>query len=308
MGQKPATDDMPAWPDDEATGKNRQPAGAAAQQPAAVAGTVADAAAGGATAAAGHSPALPDAQQAEQALLLRLKAYEGPLDLLLELARKQKVDLTEISVLELAEQYIAVIEAAKRLHLELAAAWLVMAAWLAWLKSRLLLPAPPEEEEEAPDAEEMAQRLAFRLARLQAMREAGKALLQRPRLGVDVFARGAPEPVLVQDSPTYDHDLTDLLKAYAGIVRRKVAKRRYHIDPQPVWTIHEVREALEQTIGDLVEWAPLDEILANSLPDDGMRRSALASGFAASLELAREGRLELRQEASFAPLYARRRA
>ena len=274
-----------AWPDDAA-----RPATAPGQAPA--------------DAPANASPGVPGA---EQALVLRLKSFEGPLDLLLELARKQKVDLSEISVLELAEQYIAVIEAAKRLHLELAAAWLVMAAWLAWLKSRLLLPTPPETEEDEPDAEEMAQRLAFRLARLQAMREAGRQLMQRPRLGVDVFARGAPEPVVVHEQAQYRDNIVDLLSAYAGIVRRKAAKRRYHIDPQPVWTIHEVREALEQCIGTLAEWAPLDEILASSLPDDGMRRSALASGFAASLELAREGRLELRQEAAFAPLLARAR-
>ncbi len=252
---------------------------------------------------------LPDdavAARPEQALVLRLKTFEGPLDLLLELARKQKVDLSEISVLELAEQYIAVINAAKRLHLELAAAWLVMAAWLAWLKSRLLLPAPPQDEEE-PDAEEMALQLAFRLKRLQAMREAGQLLMQRPRLGLDVFARGAPEPVVVHEEPQYLDNVVDLLSAYASIVRRKATKRRYHIDPQPVWTIHEVREVLERLVGTLAEWAPLDEILAGSLPDDGMRRSALASGFAASLELAREGRLELRQEAAFEPLYARGR-
>ena len=248
----------------------------------------------------------PTLAQSRSALMLKLSAYEGPLDLLLDLARRQKVDLAEISVLELAEQYLAVINAARRLRLELAAAWLVMAAWLAWLKSRLLLPSPPEEEE-APDPEEMAAQLAFRLKRLEDMREAGQRLMRRARLGVDVFARGAPEPVVVHEQPRYLDTLPDLLFAYAGIVKRKVARRHYHIEPQPVWTIHEVREVLEEMIGALAEWAPLNDILARSLPDDGMRRSALASGFAASLELAREGRLDLRQEAPFAPLYARRR-
>ena len=239
-----------------------------------------------------------------EAFICRLKTYEGPLDLLLDLARRQKVDLAEISVTELAEQYIAVINRARRMKLELAAAWLVMAAWLAWLKSRLLLPAPPEEDD-APDPEEMALKLAFRLKRLEAMREAGKQLMLRPRLGLDVHARGMPEPVIVREETEYEDRIVDLLSAYAGIVRRKAAKRRYHIDPQPVWTIHEVREVLETLVGGLAEWCPLDEILARSLPDDGMRRSALASGFAASLELAREGRMELRQDAPFAPLYAR---
>ena len=240
-----------------------------------------------------------------EAFICKLKSYEGPLDLLLDLARRQKVDLAEISVTELAEQYIAVINRARRLKLELAAAWLVMAAWLAWLKSRLLLPTPPEEEE-APDPEEMALKLAFRLKRLEAMREAGKLLMQRPRLGVDVHARGMPEPVVVTAETEYEDRIVDLLSAYASIVRRKAAQRHYHVSPQPVWTIHEVREALETMIGELVDWCPLDEILARSLPDDGMRRSALASGFAASLELAREGRIELMQDAPFAPLYARR--
>ncbi len=243
-----------------------------------------------------------------EAFILKLKSYEGPLDLLLDLARKQKVDLSEISVTELAEQYIAVINRARRLKLELAAAWLVMAAWLAWLKSRLLLPSPPEEDDAAPDPEEMALKLAFRLKRLEAMREAGKLLMLRPRLGVDVHARGMPEPVVVVEETEYEDKVVDLLSAYANIVKRKVAQRRYHINPQPVWTIHEVREALETMIGELAEWCPLDEILARSLPDDGMRRSALASGFAASLELAREGRIELMQDAPFAPLYARRAA
>ena len=242
-----------------------------------------------------------------EAFICKLKSYEGPLDLLLDLARRQKVDLADISVTELAEQYIAVINRARRLKLELAAAWLVMAAWLAWLKSRLLLPTPPAEED-APDPEEMALKLAFRLKRLEAMREAGRQLMLRPRLGVDVHPRGMPEPVVVREETEYADGIVDLLSAYAGIVRRKAARRRYHVNPAPVWTIHEVREVLETLVGELADWCPLDEILARSLPDEGMRRSALASGFAASLELAREGRLELRQDAPFAPLYARRAA
>ncbi len=244
--------------------------------------------------------------EAAQRLVLRLKSYEGPLDLLLDLARRQKVDLAEISVLELAQQYIAVIREARRLHLELAAAWLVMAAWLAWLKSRLLLPEPPREEDE-PDPREMALRLAFRLKRLEAMRQAGEQLMLRPRLGVDVFARGAPEPVIVEEGARPAAELTDLLAAYAGIVRRKAARRRYEITPRPVWTIHETREVLERLVGSLADWCPLQEIVMEWLPDPRKRRSALASSFAAVLELAREGRMELRQEKHFAPLLARRR-
>ena len=241
---------------------------------------------------------------AEEAFILKLKSYEGPLDLLLDLARRQKVDLAEISVLELVEQYLAVIREAKRLKLELAAAWLVMAAWLTLLKSRLLLPTPPEEEE-AVDAEEMAARLAFRLKRLEAMREAAKQLMLRPRLGVDVHPRGQPEPVVVQQQPVYEDNVIDLLSAYANIVKRKAARREYHFTPAPVWAIHEVREALEDILPEIEEWKPLDEIVSSALPDDGMRRSALASGFAATLELAREGRLDLMQDAPLAPLYAR---
>ncbi len=242
----------------------------------------------------------------EEAFILKLKSYEGPLDLLLELARRQKVDLTEISVLELVEQYLAVIRAARRLKLELAAAWLVMAAWLTLLKSRLLLPTPPEEEE-LPDAEEMAARLAFRLKRLEAMREAARQLMLRPRLGLDVHARGQPEPVVVCRQPAYEDNIVDLLSAYANIVKRQAAQREYHFTPAPVWPIHEVREALEEVVPKLADWRALDEIVAAALPDEGMRRSALASGFAAVLELAREGRVELMQDAPLAPLYARAR-
>ena len=251
--------------------------------------------------------AVPLVEAPGEVFICKLKSYEGPLDLLLDLARRQKVDLAEISVTELAEQYIAVINRARRLKLELAAAWLVMAAWLAWLKSRLLLPSPPEEED-APDPEEMALKLAFRLKRLEAMREAGKQLMLRPRLGVDVHPRGMPEPVVVHEEAAYADGLLDLLSAYASIVKRKAVRRRYHVNPPPVWTIHEVRAVLETLVGELADWCPLEDILARCLPDDGMRRSALASGFAATLELAREGHLELRQDAPFAPLYARKAA
>ncbi len=244
------------------------------------------------------------AREEDARLIVALGSFEGPLDLLLDLARRQKVDLTEISILALAEQYLDYIHAARRMRLELAADWLVMAAWLAWLKSRLLLPAPPDDEEEPPP-EELAARLAFRLKRLQAMRDAAKALFERPLLGRDVFARGCPEPVKVERVRQYEDTMVDLLKAYAGIVRRHADNRGYEIRPQPVWTIKEARETLERLVGTLGEWSRLDALLLEYLAEPGRRRSAIASGFAAALELAREGEVEIRQDEHFAPILLR---
>ena len=245
-----------------------------------------------------------DAGAGGERLMLELGAFEGPLDMLLELARKQKVDLTRISILALAEQYLAVIHAARRMRLELAADWLVMAAWLAWLKSRLLLPEPQEEEEELP-AEEMAARLAFRLQRLQAMRDAAERLMASPRLGRDVFARGMPEPLTVEKETRQLDTMVDLLRAYAGFVRRRAERRGLQIRPQPVWTIREARQTLERLVGRLPGWSRLDEVLLQALAAPRKRRSAVASGFAAALELAREGDIELHQEGHFRPLYLR---
>ncbi len=240
-------------------------------------------------------------------LMLDLGAFEGPLDMLLDLARRQKVDLTQISILALAEQYLAFIHQARRMRLELAADWLVMAAWLAWLKSRLLLPAPPDDGEELP-AEEMAARLAFRLQRLQAMRDAADALMSGLRLGRDVFARGSPEPTVVERQTEYADTMVDLLRAYANFVRRKADARGYEVAPQPVWTIKEARETLQRLIGRLDEWGRLDSLLLQYLTEPQKRVSALASGFAAALELAREGSMELRQEDHFRPIYMRSQA
>ncbi len=237
-------------------------------------------------------------------LVVDLGAFEGPLDMLLDLARRQKVDLTQISILALAEQYLEFIHAARRMRLELAADWLVMAAWLAWLKSRLLLPVQPEDDEEPP-AEEMAARLAFRLQRLQAMRDAAERLMAGPRLGRDVFARGIPEPTVVEKSMEYTDTMVDMLRAYAGFVRRRAEKRGYRITPQPVWTIKEARVTLERLVGRLGQWSRLDALMLQYLADPGKRRSAIASGFAAALELAREGAMELRQESHFTPIYMR---
>ena len=253
-------------------------------------------------------PGAPGAESEEpdKRLMLDLGAYEGPLDLLLDLARRQKVDLAQISILALAEQYLAAIHEARRMNLELAADWLVMAAWLAWLKSRLLLPVPPDEDDALPP-QEMAARLAFRLQRLQAMRDAAKRLMAGVQLGRDVFARGMPEPVRVLRQAEYTDTLVDLLRAYGGIVRRKVARRGYQVEPQPVWTISQARETLERLVGRIGEWSALDGLLLEYLGQPQKRRSAIASGFAAALELAREGDLELRQEAPFAPLLVRSR-
>ncbi len=244
------------------------------------------------------------AREEEARLIVALGSFEGPLDLLLDLARRQKVDLTEISILALAEQYLAYIHAARRMRLELAADWLVMAAWLAWLKSRLLLPSPPDDEDEPPP-EELAARLAFRLKRLQAMRDAAKALFDRPLLGRDVFSRGCPEPVKVERVRHYEDTMVDLLKAYSGIVRRQADNRGYEIRPQPVWTIKEARETLERLVGTLGEWSRLDTLLLEYLAEPGRQRSAIASGFAAALELAREGEVEIRQDGHFAPILLR---
>jgi segregation and condensation protein A len=250
-------------------------------------------------------PVVAAETESGERLIVSLGEFEGPLDLLLDLARRQKVDLTEISVLALAEQYLAFIREARRMRLELAADWLVMAAWLAWLKSRLLLPEPPEEPQEEPPAEELAARLAFRLKRLQAMREAAERLMARPRLGVDVFARGMPQPTVVAHVDEYEDGLVDLLRAYAGIVRRQVDRRGYEVRPQPVWTIKEARETLERLVGTLGEWSRLDALLMAYLAEPGKRRSAIASGFAAALELAREGELDIRQEGHFRPIYCK---
>lgn len=231
--------------------------------------------------------------------------FEGPLDLLLQLARTQKVDLTRISILALAEQYLTYISEARRMRLEVAADYLVMAAWLAYLKSRLLIPDPGESEE--PPAEELAKRLAFRLQRLAAMRDAAGKLLTRNRLGQDVFQRGAPEPLIFARSVEYKDNLYDLLRAYAERRQRNVTHRNYQIKKLPVWSIQEARQALTRLIGAMDDWGPLNEWIVRYLPEPGLKRTVTASSFTASLELAREGVLEIRQSEAFEPIYMRRR-
>jgi len=230
--------------------------------------------------------------------------YEGPLDLLLDLARRQKVDLSRISVLALAEQYLEFVEEARRVRLELAADYLVMAAWLAYLKSRLLLPAPPKPEE--PDPKELAASLARRLSRLQAVRAAAERMMNRPRLGRDLFLRGAPEGLDVVSAPLYRASLFDLLSAYAR-QRQRQALSHVSMKTREVWSLAEAREALERILGMAVEWTALDDYLISWVATPERARTVRASTFSASLELVKEGVIDLRQDRAFAPLWLRRR-
>jgi segregation and condensation protein A len=238
-------------------------------------------------------------------LVVDVEGFEGPLDLLLALARTQKVDLAKISVLALAQQYLDFIAEARRLRLEIAADYLVMAAWLAFLKSKLLLPAEPSEEGE-PTGAELAALLAFRLKRLHAMREASAQLMTRKRLGRDVFARGLPEPIRITRKSVYDANVYDLLKAYSQ-QRQRTAVRSMQMRQRTVWSLKEAREELERLLGMNVDWAPLDQLIAEFLVEPELRKTALASSFTATLEMTREGALEIRQAKSFAPLLIRRR-
>jgi segregation and condensation protein A len=239
----------------------------------------------------------------EPSLVIDVDGFEGPLDLLLTLARNQKVDITRISILALSEQYLAFIEQIRKLRLELAADYLVMAAWLAWLKSKLLL---PDEKDDEPTGEEMAAELAFRLQRLEAMREAASRLANRYRLGRDVFARGAPEPIAVVRKSEYSATLYDLLSAYAQR-RQEKAISVVRVKARQVWSLHDAREVLTRIIGSIGEWTPMHVFLSPWLSDE-MRVTVTASAFGASLELAREGRLQLRQTAAFAPIFIRDRS
>ena len=234
-------------------------------------------------------------------LTLELDGWEGPLDLLLTLARAQKVDLLEISILALVEQYLAFIDDARTLQLEIAADYLVMAAWLALLKSGLLLPKDPAAD---PSPEELALRLQIRLQRLNAMREAGARLVARDRLGRDVFSRGAPEGLRLVRRAAWQADLFDLIAAYGG-VRARAAPAVHIVSRRPVMTLDEAIRRVEALIGRRIDWAALDAFLPEG-GDAAYRRSALASSFLAALELARQGKVELAQAAAFAPLMIRR--
>jgi segregation and condensation protein A len=230
-------------------------------------------------------------------LTLTLDGWEGPLDLLLSLARAQKVDLTQISILQLVEQYLAYLAEARALKLEIAADYLVMAAWLAYLKSCLLLPKDPEQD---PSPEEIAFRLQLRLQRLDAMREAGARLLGRDRLGRDVFPRGAPEGLRLVRKAAWQVRDFDLFAAY-GAVRARNAPAMHVVHARSVMTLEEAIERVGRMIGMALEWTFLESFLPPS-EDMQFRRSALASSFLAVLELARRGRLEIAQDGAFSPI------
>jgi segregation and condensation protein A len=254
----------------------------------------------------GRSPDMDDDGQ----LLLDLDGYDGPIDVLLTLAREQKVDLSKISILALAEQYLAFIERARGLRLELAADYLVMASWLAYLKSRLLLPEPESDEE--PSASEMADALAFQLRRLESMQQAGARLVNLPRLGRDLFKRGAPEPIVIDRRSVVTLTLYELLSAYGEhLTRRETA--RYTIEPFLLHSVEAAIERLSLMIGRLPGWTLLSQFLP-SYDADGVGageqrrlvgRSALAATFGASLELAKRGVVSIRQDGSFEPIYLR---
>lgn len=240
----------------------------------------------------------------DPSLVVDVAGFEGPLDLLLHLARNQKVDLARISVLALAEQYLLFIETARKLRLELAADYLVMAAWLAFLKSKLLIPKQPGEEGES--GEELAAVLQFRLKRLEAMRDAAARLVNRNRLGRDVFQRGMPELVIIEKRNEWSATLYDLLSAYAS-QRQRQAIDRVSIARRDVWSLKDARDILVRIVGELKDWTALDQFLVQYLATPEDRATAIASSFAASLELIREGTLEARQDKAFAPLYLRGR-
>jgi segregation and condensation protein A len=242
----------------------------------------------------------------DDALIVDVGGFEGPLDLLLELARHHKVDLSQISILALAEQYLAYIDNARKMRIEVAADYLVMAAWLAYLKSRMLIPMPPGSEDEP--ASDLAAQLAFRLQRLQAMRDAAAKLMGRNILGRDVFGRGNPEPLIVETQREYADNLIDLLKAYAERRQRKASHQTYTLKRHATWSIKEAREALERLVGTMDNWSTFDHWLEEYLAPPEMRRSVRASSFTASLELVREGLIELRQDNAFRPIFMRRRA
>lgn len=240
--------------------------------------------------------------EGEPNLIVDVDGFEGPLDFLLMLARQQKLDLTKISILALAEQYLNFIEEARKLRLELAADYLVMAAWLAYLKSRLLLPDPEDEDE--PSGEELAAMLAFRLKRLDAMREVSTTLMKRAQLGQDFFVRGAPEDMSLRKKVRFSANLYDLLTSYAA-QRQRQAVSLVHVRKREVWSLQEAREILQRLIGSVADWTPVDVLLSSYLRLDDIRATALASSFAASLELVREGHLEVRQTEAFGQIMIR---
>ena len=248
-----------------------------------------------------------DDLEAEDMFSVDLDGYEGPLHLLLDLARKQKVDLLKVSMLELANQYIGFVEDARKKRIDLAADYLLMAAWLAFMKSRLLLPKPEKAANDEIDGEEMASRLAFRLKRLEAMREAGDELMELAQLGQDVFVRGAPEQPRVIRHLEYDTSLWHLMQAFGSIRQRREEAAPHKIEHQYVLPLEQARDSLKGLSRLIDKWASLDELRAQmaDIAGDIPPRSVTASVFSAALELARDGDIELRQDVHFSPLYLR---
>lgn len=258
--------------------------------------------------AAWEEPQVGEGLDSDGGLIVDVAGYEGPLDLLLALARTQKVDISKISILGLVDQYLVFISEARKLRLELAADYLVMAAWLAFLKSRLLLPREGPQIDDV-SAEELARRLSFRLMRLNAMREAAAQLMNRMRLGRDVFQRGMAEGTKTIRETEYSATIYDLLHAYAD-QRRRTIKVGHVIKARVVWSIKDARERLERLMGNVAsstDWVAFDRYLERMVitAEDG--RTALASSFGATLEMAREGRVEIMQDGPFAPIYMRPR-
>ncbi len=246
---------------------------------------------------------LDEFEAGSNSLLIDIDGFEGPLDVLLMLARSQKVDLRQVSILQLAEQYLAFVAEARKLRLELAADYLVTAAWLAYLKSRLLLPVEEKAEDEI-DADEMAARLAFQLQRLEAMRKAAATLFGRDQLNRDVFVRGVPETVVVEKQIEWKCTLIDLLGSYAKI-KSKGSYKPLHVERAKAYAMEQALAKLRKIVGETPNWTRLEMFLPEDWRDKKMTRSAIASTFAASLELAREGQISLRQSEVFGPIYLR---
>jgi segregation and condensation protein A len=246
---------------------------------------------------------MPAPPPAEEVLNVDVDGYEGPLDLLLDLARRQKVDLSGISILALAEQYLGFIASLRERRIEVAADYLVMAAWLAYLKSRLMVPQAPSDDE--PSGEMLAAMLQFRLKRLEAMREAASQLMNRPRLGFQVYARGMPEPIHIERKSIFEANLYELLKAYSAQRERGIVAE-YSPYQRTVWSLQEARDILQRLIGDSFEWVPMDTYLAEYLASPEDRATVRASSFASSLELVRLGKIDIRQNSTFGPLLMRK--
>ena len=249
----------------------------------------------------------PPALMAGADLVLALEGFEGPIDLLLNLARDQKVDLSKIAILPLAEQYLTYIASARKLRLEIAADYLVMAAWLAFLKSRLLLP-EPQSDEGQPDPAAMAEALKFQLLRLEAMQKAAKQMQELPQLGVDFFLRGAPEKMEVEEKPIYFLPIQDLLSSLSAPMRRRKPEH-YNIAPTRLYSMEESVERMRGLLGIMPSWSVLRSYMPTMSGEGPIleQRSAIASTFAATLELVKNGELEVRQDGTFAPIYVRRR-